>query len=156
MSKYPKIAVFSTVGPCGLAMSCVVFDINWAIVRKEWLFGAFVGVAWRCGTLLSNLWTCRRSKKSFFNIMGTSRVFFSKLEKTNLGRKISSVRAKNRRNEENHPSAMPKNERRGCQKPRLFKTIKSGVSGIRTHGEDEPHTRFRVWLLRPLGHRSWS
>ena len=29
-----------------------------------------------------------------------------------------------------------------------------GVIGIRTLGEDEPHTRFRVWLLRPLGHRS--
>ncbi len=25
-------------------MFCVVFDINWAIVRNEWLFGAFVGV----------------------------------------------------------------------------------------------------------------
>ena len=51
MSKYPKIAVFSTVGPCGLAMFCVVFDINWAIVRNEWLFGAFVGVVWHCRAL---------------------------------------------------------------------------------------------------------
>ena len=130
--------------------------ILWALYGTVGLCMALMGGVWRCGTLLSNLWTCRRSKKSFFNTMDTSRVFFSKLEKTNLGRKISSARAKNRRNEENHPSAMPKNERRGRQKPRLFKTIKNGVSGIRTHGEDEPHTRFRVWLLRPLGHRSWS
>ena len=32
-------------------MFCVVFDINWAIVRNEWLFGAFVGVAWHCRAL---------------------------------------------------------------------------------------------------------
>ena len=46
-----RLLFFSTVGPCGLAMFCVVFDINWAIVRNEWLFGAFVGVAWHCRAL---------------------------------------------------------------------------------------------------------
>ena len=33
-------------------MFYIVFDINWAIVRNEWLFGAFVGAVGLCMALM--------------------------------------------------------------------------------------------------------